>query len=124
MTGTDIPARSCTCNLRIIRHTVELLDAQCQRLRQLADLLIEVGDLPIEQIDQLQGARNKPGRMLSTLPCQSSLPLRYLLPSLPQREGGECGGVALPGNEPAEHQPATFAKRIADDMRHLDVRVI
>jgi hypothetical protein len=124
MTGTDIPARSCTCILRIIRDTVELLDAQCQRLRQLADLLIEVGDLPIEQTDQLQGACNKPGRMLGTLPCQSSLPLRYLLLSLPQSEGGQCWGVALPGNERAEHQPATFAKQIADDMHLLDVRVI
>ncbi len=60
------------------RDTDELLHLRCERCHELANMLVQVNDLLVQQIDEVSGSLNEPGMMFRTLSSQREFELGQL----------------------------------------------
>ena len=107
--GPDGPGRS-----RLdAGETGELVQLWCQGRHGLADRLIQVGPLPVEQSDELQGPLDEPAMLRGTLPGHRQLELRLFPPQAPEGQRRPTCNEARVGPPASQCRQSSRAPRSA-----------
>ena len=105
------------------RDGIELRNLRVQRSHQLANGLIEFGNLSLQQIDEFQCALDEPPMMRSALPGQGQFQCRQLATQRPQGEGGQLPRLTLTRNQGGQHATSTRREQVCNHTRELDMGI-